>query len=123
MAEHRVSPARKHRRHPASLSGEGGTAHGVDAPLNPMKAPDGHAMLDRAPTQPHRLELPKRDDPMLAVGESGDPAILLTFRTYVVPFVRSIGHPATIPGRLQRVGKRTATSLPRTSATIEPSHQ
>ena len=52
VAEHRIGAVGEDGRHSVALSAEVPMADGVHAPVDAMEAPDVHAVLDGAPTQP-----------------------------------------------------------------------
>jgi hypothetical protein len=61
-----------------------------------VKATDGDPVLDRASSQPKRLELPIRHHAVLAIGQRCDCPVDPTFPPYIGGFVGSIWHPADL---------------------------
>jgi hypothetical protein len=69
----------------------------VYAPVDAVKPAARHSMLDRSRPQPHRHQLRRAEDAMLAIGQLGDFGVRapmpLRFCLYVMAFLIRIPHP------------------------------
>jgi hypothetical protein len=72
VAQHGPRPARKYRCHAPAVSAEDTVPDRVHASVHRMKPPALDPVIDRVPTDPEAPELPKRDDPVLPLGEPPD---------------------------------------------------
>jgi hypothetical protein len=75
MAEDSLVAARKHRRHPPALIGEVTVANGINPAMNAVKAAGGHAPGHAGGRQADGMQLPDRNDPVLARCNPGNEEI------------------------------------------------
>src|SRR4051794_41836386 len=89
-------------------------ANGVYARIEPVKAASARRPLDDVPAQPKRLELPKRNDPVLLGGQRGDRAIArrrgwMRFCAHSAPEVIPPPHHVQVEVEMQPDGLTNAT--------------
>jgi hypothetical protein len=80
MRERRALATRLDRRHPSALLREIGTAHGVDAAIDPMEVSDPHLVTHCVWRQPGPVELIDRDHSMLVCSNPFDEFSVHTHR-------------------------------------------
>jgi len=72
VREERSITTGKYGGRPSALDGHVGTTDGVDALMNAVQLPSGHALTNRARTKADRQELPQSDDSVLLSGNRHD---------------------------------------------------
>jgi hypothetical protein len=106
MAQRGAGPGGEHGGHAPPIDREHGVPDGVDAAVDPMQPPRGHAMHDRPAPQADGFELPPRHDAVLPRRQARDLAIqrvLDEFCTHVVHFSSLAGHAPRLAGKNARV--------------------
>jgi hypothetical protein len=81
------------RSHPPAAYGQPGVPDCIDPGIERVQPALRDAMLDCAPAEAHRQQLPAGDDSVLSLGELADPRVhWSTFTTYFMADVDHLAH-------------------------------